>query len=108
MPYSPTDPGAGDTRGGEPCSASIKIRVQLKASSNELLGLRGKVVRLRVTAAPEGGKANEAVVALLAEKLGIAKSGVTIVRGHTSREKVVMVASLSLEEVWRRLGMGKE
>ena len=85
-----------------PC-ASIKVRVQPRASNNQVIGYREDVLRLRVTAPPEGGKANDAVVSLLAEKLGIGKSRVKIVRGHSSREKVVMVASLAQEEVRRRL-----
>lgn len=80
-------------------SASIKVRVQPKASKNEVLGYRGDTLRLRVTAAPEGGKANEAVIALLSQALGVGKSQVRVVRGHTSRDKLVAVASLSAEEV---------
>jgi uncharacterized protein (TIGR00251 family) len=85
-------------------SASIKIRVQPKASRNEVLGYQGDTLRLRVTAPPEGGKANEAVISLLAEALGVAKSQISIVRGHSSRDKLVSVASLNPEEVRRRLG----
>ena len=84
-------------------SASIKVRVQPRASNNQVIGYREDVLRLRVTAPPEGGKANDAVVALLAETLGIAKGRVKIFRGHSSREKVVMVESLAQEEVHRRL-----
>jgi uncharacterized protein YggU (UPF0235/DUF167 family) len=60
-------------------------------------------LRLRVTAPPEGGRANEAVISLLAEALNIAKSQVKIARGHTSREKLVTVESLGQEEAQRRL-----
>ena len=60
-------------------------------------------MRIRVTAPPQDGKANEAVVSLLAKKLGIAKRRVRIVRGHGSREKQVMVEDLSAREVEQRL-----
>jgi hypothetical protein len=80
-------------------SASIEVRVQPKASKNEVLGYRGDTLRLRVKSPPEGGKANEAVIALLSEALGVGKSQVRIVRGHTLRDKVVVVASLTPEEV---------
>jgi uncharacterized protein YggU (UPF0235/DUF167 family) len=58
---------------------------------------------VRVTAPPDGGRANEAVIALLAGALGVAKSRINIVRGMASREKVVMIESLTQEEVQRRL-----
>ena len=67
------------------------------------LGYQGDVLRLRVTAPPAGGRANEAVISLLAEALSIAKSRVRIVRGHASREKLVTVESLDQEETQRRL-----
>ena len=68
---------------------SLKVRVQPKAASNQVVGYRGDTLRLRVTAAPEAGKANSAAVSLLAQALGIAKSRVRIVRGHASRDKLV-------------------
>ncbi len=49
----------------------IRVRVQPKASENKILGFREDVLRLRVTAPPEDGKANAAVVRLLAQTLGI-------------------------------------
>ena len=48
-------------------SARIRVRVQPKASRNQVVGYQGEALRLRVTAPPEGGKANEAVVSLLAQ-----------------------------------------
>jgi uncharacterized protein (TIGR00251 family) len=84
-------------------SASIKVKVQPKASRNEVLGYQDDTLRLRVTAPPEGGKANEAVISLLAEALGVAKSQVKILRGHRSREKLVSVISLTSGEVQQRL-----
>ena len=86
-----------------PSSATIKVRVQPKASKNEVLGYQGDTLRLRVTAPPEGGKANEAVISLLAEVLGVAKSQISILQGYASRNKLVAVASLTPEEVRRRL-----
>ena len=79
--------------------ANIRIKVQPKASANQVVGYRGGVLLLRVTAPPVGGQANLATVSLLADALGVAKSRVQIVRGHTSREKVVTVEFLTNEEV---------
>ena len=61
------------------------------------------VLRLSVTAPPVDGKANAAVLALLAEGLGTPKSRLAIVRGHGARDKVVAVELLCLEEVRERL-----
>lgn len=85
-------------------NATIKVRVQPGASKAQVEGYRGDTLRLRVVAPPEGGKANEAVVALLAEALSVAKSRVRIVRGHSSRDKLVSVESMSPGEVQQRLG----
>jgi uncharacterized protein (TIGR00251 family) len=84
-------------------AVTIKVRVQPRASKDEILGYRGSALRVRVTAPPDGGRANEAVIALLAGALGVAKSRINIVRGMASREKVVMIESLTQEEVQRRL-----
>jgi uncharacterized protein (TIGR00251 family) len=70
----------------------LAVRVTPKASRNELTGLYtaadGTVsLSVKVTAAPDKGKANTAVIALLAKKLGIAKSTLTLVKGETDRNK---------------------
>jgi uncharacterized protein (TIGR00251 family) len=83
--------------------ANIRVKVQPRASSNQVVGYRGDVLVLRVTAPPVRGQANVATVSLLAEALGVARSRVRIVRGHASREKVVVVESLTAEEAQRRL-----
>lgn len=67
------------------------------------MGFREDVLRLRVTAPPENGKANAAVVRLLAQTLGISRSQLEVVRGHAFREKVIRVSSLNALEVRRRL-----
>ena len=54
---------------------------------------------VRVTAPPEKGRANAAVIALLADALGVAKTSVRITRGHNSREKLVAVDGLEAAEV---------
>ena len=86
-------------------SATIKVRVQPRASKDEILGCRGDALRVRVTAPPEGGRANEAVIGLLAGALDVPKSRVNIIRGMASREKLVMIESLTREEVQRRLNV---
>lgn len=59
-----------------------------------------------MTAAPEGGKANTAVEEVLAERLGVAKSAVRVVRGHASRIKYVEVQGMDQASVGETLGIG--
>ena len=84
-------------------SAQIEIRVQPRAKRNSIEATAGGPVKAYVTAPPEGGKANEAVVALLAKALGLAKGRVTIVRGHRGRNKRVRIEGLTEEAVSQRL-----
>ncbi|CAN1569417.1 COG1872 Uncharacterized conserved protein [Fimbriimonadaceae bacterium] len=81
----------------------LLIRVSPKASRN-LVELREGVVRVYVTTAPTDGQANAAVIELLAKKLGIATSHLTIVRGETSREKLIDVEGISDTEIAAKLG----
>ena len=81
----------------------LKVRVQPKDSKNLVEGYVGDTFRLRVTAPPENGKANAAVIALLAAALDINRSRLTIIKGTRSRDKIVSVESLTLEEAGRRL-----
>jgi len=67
--------------------AEIALRVTPKASRNEIVATE-EGLRAYVTVVPEGGKANAAVVKLLAKALGVAKSRLTLIRGETSRDKV--------------------
>lgn len=67
--------------------AVFALRVTPKARRNEI-AVDGEKIRVHVTAAPENGKANEAVVKLLAKSLGVAKSRLVLVWGATSRDKL--------------------
>jgi uncharacterized protein (TIGR00251 family) len=63
------------------------VRVQPKARANAVKGWHGEALRVSVTAAPEDGKANRAVIALLAETFDVAPSSINLVRGTASRDK---------------------
>jgi uncharacterized protein (TIGR00251 family) len=75
-------------------SALIKVRVQTRASRDQLVGMLDGVLRARVTAPPVDGRANDALCRLIAGHLGVARSRVTIVRGVHSREKLVRVEGI--------------
>jgi uncharacterized protein YggU (UPF0235/DUF167 family) len=83
--------------------ARLIVQVQPRASRNEVVAAGGSSVRVRVTAPPAGGAANDAVRALLAGVLDCAPSAITILRGHGARTKLVEVAGLSAEEARVRL-----
>ena len=83
--------------------AAFAVRVVPRASKNEIAGQVGDAIKVRLTAPPVEGKANEALIAFLAQELGVRKSRVEIVAGETSRNKVICVLGLSPAEVEERL-----
>jgi hypothetical protein len=85
--------------------ASISVRVQPRARSDEIASVRGGVVVVRVTAPPLDGRANEAVARVLAGRLGVRSAAVTIVRGERARDKVVTIDGMSRSEVEQTLGL---
>lgn len=81
----------------------LSIKLQPRASANEIGEAMGSELRVKVTAPPVDSAANEALVRLLAEKLDCARNCVELVRGQTSRHKVVKVRGMKVEEVVARL-----
>ena len=75
-------------------NAQVKVRLRPRGRGDELLGMEGGVLRARVSAPPVDGKANRALCRLIAKRLGIAPSRVSVVRGERSRDKVVRVEGL--------------
>ena len=90
-----------------PSPSGDGVRIDLKvvpgASRTELAGLHGDRYRLRVAAPPEGGKANQAVVAFLAGHLGVTRRNVEIVKGPGSPRKTVEVTGVLPAQVRDRL-----
>jgi len=83
--------------------ASFSVRVQPRARKNEVCGVQGNALKVRLTAPPVEGAANEALVAFLAKSLGVRKSQVEILQGRTSRAKVVAVSGMSPDKLRERL-----
>lgn len=81
----------------------LSVRVQPRARSNAIAGVFGDALRVRLTAPPVDGAANTALIDFLAETLGVPRSGVSIVVGATSRDKVVAIRGLSIDAVRRAL-----
>jgi uncharacterized protein len=84
--------------------ALLRVRVHPHASRDEIVGWREDALRIRVSAPPRDGRANAAVVALVAEVAGVARSAVSVVGGARSRTKLVRVAGVSADALRGRLG----
>ena len=94
----------------EAVSTRLRLRVSPGAVRAGVIGRHGEGWKVRVTAAPEGGRANEAVVRLLAETLSVPRDAVTLVSGHGARDKIAELAGLGPSQIERRLSsaVGKE
>jgi uncharacterized protein len=73
------------------------------ASSNTIVGRHGDGWKVRVTSVPERGRANAALVALLAKSLGVPPAAIRVAAGQSHRRKVVEIDGLDVEEAGRRL-----
>jgi len=77
----------------------FRIRVVPRASRSEPAGIQDDALKLRITAPPVEGKANEACITLLAELLGVKRTQVAIIAGHGSRTKTVAVDGVKAKEI---------
>ena len=90
-PYKITDKGI-----------ELQVKVTPKASKNRIGEVFTdsdgiNILRIYVTAVPEDGKANKAVIELLAKALGVSKSSLEITRGHTDQRKTILISDVSVE-----------
>ena len=83
----------------------VRIKVQPRASRTEVLGLHGDTVRVRLSAPPVDGQANDELIRFLAKLLRVRQSAVRLVSGEGSRSKTVAISRASLKEVTARLGL---
>ena len=81
----------------------LQLRVRPGGRADRLVGPHDGALKLEVRAAPDRGRANDAVVRLLAEALGVGRSQVEVIAGAAARDKVVSVSGLSAVELARRL-----
>jgi uncharacterized protein len=92
----------------EPRTIRLNLRVSPGAGRSAVVGRHGDAWKLRVAAAPERGRANASVVSLLAASLEIGRPDVRIVSGAVSRDKVVEIVGLTLEEAEQRLASARK
>ncbi len=103
--------GTRDARGGtsegresgDASSALLAVWVQPRANRTEVAGRHGDAIKIRLAVLPVDGAANEELIQFLAERLGVARSAVRLVSGHSGRRKRIAVEGLSGPEVQQRL-----
>lgn len=81
----------------------LSIKAQPRASRNEIGGIVGTELKVRVTAPPVDSAANEAIVAFLAEFLGLPPRCVTLLKGRSSRQKQVLIQGMPAESIARAI-----
>ena len=86
-----------------PDGVSFAVRVQPRARRNAIAGELGDALKIALTAPPVDGRANEACVEFFADLLRVPRASIVIASGHSSRNKLVRVAGISVAEVRRRL-----
>lgn len=69
----------------------VRVRAQPRASRDEILGVENNQLRIKTTATPTDGKANKKIAKLLADFVSVPPSRVSLVRGHTHRDKQFLV-----------------
>ena len=85
----------------------LAVKLQPRAGHNQIVGAAGSELKIKVTAPPVDAAANEALLRLLAQRLGCPGSSVQLVRGHKSRHKVVFIQGLDTATIEARLAASK-
>ncbi len=85
-------------------STRLRVKVVPGSSRNEIVGWLGEALKIKVTAPPEKGKANEAMIRLLAAALGIATDDISVVSGHSSPAKLVAISGIDDETIKKAFG----
>jgi uncharacterized protein (TIGR00251 family) len=88
--------------------ARIDVRLQPRARSDEIVGVRDGTLLVRVTAPPLAGRANRALCSLIAKRLRVAPSRVTVIRGERARRKLVAVEGMDQGSAVAALGLTEE
>ena len=85
----------------------FKIKVQPRSSKNEICGIQGDALKLRLTAPPVEGAANEACIDFFAELLHTTKKSLQILSGQTSQHKIILIHGLTKADLLKRLDMAE-
>ena len=77
----------------------LRIHVVPKSAKSEISGIQDDALKLKITAPPAEGQANEACIRFLSDTLGVRKSRITIVSGHKSRKKTIAIEGIGKKEI---------
>ena len=88
-----------------PDGCLLSVRVHAGTKRDAVTGVHDGAVKIALQAPPVDGRANEALIAFLAEKLGLPRARLSLIAGAGSRSKVVRITGLGAAEVWARLGI---
>lgn len=84
-------------------SVTFAVRVAPRSSRNQIVGVEGGALKIKLTAPPVEGAANAALIEFVAEWLGVRRSAVSIVSGDKARNKLVRVTGVTREQVMQRV-----
>ena len=87
----------------DPRGVIVPVRAQAGAKRNAITGIHDGMLRVAVTVAPEKGKANRAIIAVLSEAIGVPKSSIQLLSGETSTRKRFLVTGQDLNELQAQL-----
>jgi uncharacterized protein len=82
----------------ETASITITVQVQPRSSGDGIAGMHDGRLKVRISAPPVEGKANERLTEVIAKAFGVSKSSVEIIKGHTSRLKTIRISGVSMED----------
>ena len=86
-----------------PQGVILPVRAQAAARQNAIRGEQNGMIKVSVTQAPEKGKANKAIIEVLADRLSLRTSQIELVSGETSPQKLFLVRGISLKELSERI-----
>jgi uncharacterized protein (TIGR00251 family) len=81
----------------------LAIKVTPNAGRNAITGVKDGVLQVKVAAPPDKGKANKELIDFLSERLGVRKSAIAIITGHTGRNKIISIEGMDQQEALKRL-----
>ncbi len=88
--------------------ARILVHVYPNATGNEITGLINGVLRVKISAPPVKGKANKELLAFLSQRLALSKDRIDIIKGHTTRNKIIAIDGMTKETALKLLLPGKD
>jgi uncharacterized protein (TIGR00251 family) len=88
-----------------PSGPLLRIKVQPRARANQIVGVLGNELKIKISAPPVDSKANEELIEFLAAQLELGKNSIQLVKGSTSTHKVISIRGLSADEVIARMAI---